>query len=447
MQRFHFISIGGAVMHNMALDMQKKGYIITGSDDDIFEPAKSRLQKAGLLPEKFGWFDDHITADLDGIILGMHARADNPELLKAKSLNIPVYSFPEFIYKESVNKQRIMIGGSHGKTTSTAMLMHIYKTLGRDFDYMVGSQIDGFETMVKLTDSAKEIILEGDEYLTSALNPVPKFHIYKPHLAMLTGIAWDHINVFPTFDIYVQQFEIFLSHLPNGATLAYFKHDEHLAALAQKYTNLNLQPYDTHPHLIENGQTYLLVNDKKIPVHIFGEHNLQNLSGVKILANAQGISDDDFYMAVSSFTGTARRLEKIYEKEDYVVYRDFAHSPSKVLATTEAVKKQFPNRTLIACVELHTYSSLNKEFLSEYKGVLDTADIKVVFFNQHTFEIKKMSPLTDEDIYAFFGNDTLILHDAKSLEAYIQSKPHQQTCLLLMSSGSFDGLDLEGLKR
>ncbi|MBI3233802.1 MAG: peptidoglycan synthetase, partial [Bacteroidetes bacterium] len=328
-----------------------------------------------------------------------------------------------------------------------AMLMHIYKFLGKSFDYMVGSQIDGFETMVKVTNDAPVIILEGDEYLTSALNPVPKFHIYKPHIAMLTGIAWDHINVFPTFENYVEQFDIFLSHLSKGSPMAYFKGDEHLVKLANKYSDLKTIAYDTHQHVIKNGQTFLLHENKEIPVQIFGEHNLQNLSGVKILANEAGITDEEFYAAISSFGGTARRLEKIYDHSDYTIFRDFAHSPSKVTATTEAVKKQFAYRKLIACFELHTYSSLNKDFLNEYAGALDAADTKVVFYNEHTFEIKKMQPLTHEDIYTFFGKDTLIFHTADELLKYIQSQSHNNTCLLLMSSGSFDGLNLEALKK
>lgn len=445
MKQFHFISIGGAVMHNLALDLQRNGNKVTGSDDEIFEPALSRLRNAGLLPEAVGWFPEKIHAGLDGIILGMHARADNPELLRAKELQLKIWSFPEFIYEHSLNKKRIVIGGSHGKTTSTAMLMHLYQSLGYPFDYMVGSLIDGFETMVKISEDAPLVILEGDEYLTSALNPVPKFHIYKPHLAMLTGIAWDHINVFPTFEIYLEQFRIFLKSLTAGSPVAWYAGDLHLQKLMEEFPNLKSIPYDTHPHLVRNGVTYLIHQSREIPIQFFGSHNLQNLSGVKILAMEAGITEDEFYRAIGSFSGTARRLEKVYESPHQAVYRDFAHSPSKVGATVKAVRELFPHRKLTACFELHTYSSLNRDFLPGYDGTLSPADEKVVFFHPHTFEIKKMQPLSDEEVRSFFGDSVRIMHTASELYDYLKPKIDSAENILLMSSGSFDGLDLKSL--
>ncbi|MDZ4759323.1 MAG: Mur ligase family protein [Bacteroidota bacterium] len=442
---YHFISIGGAVMHNMALALHQLGHTITGSDDEIFEPAKSRLANAGLLPNEIGWFPEKVDANLNGVILGMHAKANNPELLKAKELNIPIYSFPQFIYEHAKDKTRVVIGGSHGKTTSTAMLMHVLRETKRDFDYMVGSQLAGFDTMVKLSN-APLTILEGDEYLTSPLDLRPKFHLYFPQIAMLTGIAWDHINVFPTFENYIEQFEIFINQLPDGAPLAYYEGDEHLQALAAKHRGrLRLMPYrelENRPTNIDGYKTIIQTAIGPVGLKIFGQHNLQNLAGVYLLSKELGIGDLEFYQAISTFDGTAKRLELLYDKENTTVYRDFAHSPSKLKATVNAVREQYINRKLTACFELHTYSSLNKDFLKEYQNSMDVADDLIIYYNAHSFEIKKMEPLQKAEVQNAFGTKAIIFDQTADLQNFLQQLDYENRVLLLMSSGSFDGIAL-----
>jgi UDP-N-acetylmuramate: L-alanyl-gamma-D-glutamyl-meso-diaminopimelate ligase len=439
--RFHFIAIGGAVMHNLALELQAHGYEVTGSDDEIFDPAKSRLQAAGLLPEKQGWFEEKIHSELDGIILGMHARADNPELIKAKELGLKIYSFPEFIYHHSRNKKRVVIGGSHGKTTSTAMLMHVLRECNVNFDYLVGSQLSGFDRMVKLSD-APLIVIEGDEYLTSALNPIPKFHLYKPHLAMLTGIAWDHINVFPTFDNYLQQFKIFLNSIEPEGKCFWYGGDTELNTMLTEHTVTN-RSY-TEPEFRGDDQGAVVrLGEKEYQLSVFGRHNLQNAAGVALIAGELGIDEDRFWTAMQSFQGTARRLEKIHDSHNLTVFRDFAHAPSKVKATVQAIREQFSNSYyFIAVFELHTYSSLQPAFLPGYKGTLNLADKALVFIDPHVFELKKM-PLPDvleiqniiENVRVFNNSEMLfneVLHSIGS---------DCKTILLLMSSGSFAGIE------
>jgi len=444
--RFHFIAIGGAVMHNMALELQAHGYEITGSDDEIFDPAKSRLHTAGLLPSKLGWFEERIHPELDGVILGMHARADNPELLKAKELGLKIYSFPEYIFEHSRNKKRVVIGGSHGKTTSTAMLMHVLRECGVDFDYLVGSQLSGFERMVKLSD-APLIVIEGDEYLTSALNPVPKFHWYKPHLAMLTGIAWDHINVFPTFDNYLYQFRIFLNTIEPGGQCFWFGGDVELSQMLTEHAVKN-KPY-SEPEFWSNSKGAVVkAVGKEYPMYIFGRHNLQNAAGVALIAKELGISEDRFWTAMQSFKGTARRLEKIHDSENLTVFRDFAHAPSKVKATVDAVREQFPDHDFTAVLELHTFSSLQPDFLLGYKGTLDAADSALIFLDPHVFELKKMPMPNLKNLKEMLGKvelsdkaDELFCLVEKNL---IKSK---KKVLLLMSSGNYKNLDWADLWR
>jgi len=442
---YHFISIGGAVMHNMALALHQLGQTITGSDDEIFEPAKSRLANVGLLPNEIGWFPEKVHAGLDGVILGMHARANNPELLKAKELGLPIYSFPQFLYEHAKDKTRVVIGGSHGKTTSTAMLMHVLRECKKDFDYMVGSQLAGFDTMVKLSN-APLIILEGDEYLTSPLDLRPKFHLYHPQIAMLTGIAWDHINVFPTIENYIEQFEIFVNQLPDGAPLAYYAGDEHLQALAAKHKDrLKLLPYEeleNKPIDTDGYKTLIQTDIGPVGLKIFGKHNLQNLAGIYLLAKELGVKDLEFYQAIESFEGTAKRLEVLYDKDETTVYRDFAHSPSKLKATVSAVREQYPNRKLTACFELHTYSSLNKDFLKEYEGSMEVADDTIVYYNAHSFEIKKMEPLQKEEVQKAFGAKAKIFDLTADLKNFLEQLDYNNRVLLLMSSGSFDGITL-----
>jgi UDP-N-acetylmuramate: L-alanyl-gamma-D-glutamyl-meso-diaminopimelate ligase len=441
--KIHFIAVGGAVMHNMALAMHKKGFAVTGSDDEIFEPAKSRLEKSGILPENIGWDENKITNEIDAVIVGMHARLDNPELIKAKQLGIKIYSFPEYIYEQSKNKKRIVIGGSHGKTTITAMIMHVLKQLGKDFDYMVGSMLEGFDTMVKLTESAPLIILEGDEYLTSPMDTRPKFHLYMPDIALLSGIAWDHINVFPKFELYKDQFRIFGNLITDGGALIYYCDDKVLSdTVAEIKYSIRKIPYSVPEYQIENGVTYVISGNDKTELQIFGRHNLANLNGARLVCNEIGIKDKDFYKAISSFPGAAKRLELVKKNEKTAVYKDFAHSPSKLKATTEAAKEQYPQRKLIACMELHTFSSLNKNFLEQYKGSMDKADEAFVYYNPTTIEHKRLEFISESEIIEAFGNPNLkVLTDSRILVKELLGKNWDEANLLMMSSGNFDGID------
>ncbi len=440
----HFIAIGGSAMHNLAIALHKKGYKITGSDDEVFEPSKSRLQKYGLLPDGFGWDINNISANLDAVILGMHAREDNPELLKAQELGVKVYSYPEYLYEQTKNKTRVVIGGSHGKTTITSMVMHVLKENNLAFDYMVGANLEGFETMVGLNDDTGIAVFEGDEYLSSPIDRRPKFHLYKPHIALLTGIAWDHINVFPTFENYVQQFEAFVGLVEPGGYLTYFQEDGHIQEIVSGKEGISIEPYITHQYVNKHGKTCLLVEGREIPIHVFGNHNLQNISGAKNICLQLGITERQFYTAISSFKGAGRRLQVLAENEKTIVYQDFAHSPSKLKATTEAVKKQFPERALVACMELHTFSSLKKEFLPQYKHCMDEADVAFVYYNPHTVAHKKLEPITKQQVFESFGKEGLVVTtDSDALFAELQKQDWQNKNLLLMSSGNFDG---KGLK-
>ena len=442
--RIHFIAIGGSAMHNLALALEHKGYVITGSDDVIFEPSKSRLAAKGLLPVAFGWFPEKITSDLDAIVLGMHAKADNPELLKAQELGITIYSYPEFLYEQSKNKTRVVIGGSHGKTTITSMILHVLNFHDIEVDYMVGAQLDGFDRMVHLTEDNDFIVLEGDEYLSSPIDRRPKFHLYQPNIALLSGIAWDHINVFPTFENYVEQFKIFVDSIVNGGSITYNIEDEVVKQVVEASENaIRKLPYTTPEYTVEDGETLLETNEGPMPIEVFGKHNLSNLAGAKWICQNMGVDEEDFYEAIATFSGASKRLEKIAEASTSIAYKDFAHSPSKVAATTNAVKEQYPNRKLIACLELHTYSSFNPEFLKEYKGALDAADEAVIFFLPESVAIKKLEAVTPEQISeAFQRKDLKIFTDAASFHEYLENQSYDNTTLLLMSSGNYGGFDL-----
>tara|TARA_B100000809_G_scaffold266090_2_gene327293 strand:+ start:2810 stop:4171 length:1362 start_codon:yes stop_codon:yes gene_type:complete len=442
--RVHFIAIGGSAMHNLAIALHKKGFNVTGSDDEIFEPSKGRIAKHGLLPDKFGWDDSRITTDLDAVILGMHARIDNPELLKAQELGVKVYSYPEYIYEQSKDKIRVVIGGSHGKTSITSMVLHVLGKCNKKFDYMVGAQLEGFDTMVKLT-GAKIIILEGDEYLSSPIDRRPKFHLYKPNIALISGIAWDHINVFPTFENYVEQFSEFIKMIEKDGKLIYCKADPEVNMLAFTTSNPEIDRigYQTPENVINNGVTSILVEGNEIPLEIFGDHNLQNLNGARLICNELKINDNQFYEAIQDFKGASKRLELITKNDNTAIYKDFAHSPSKLKATTQAVKKQYPERKLIACMELHTFSSLNKEFLQEYKDSMSMADEAYVYYSNHTIEHKKLAAITPEEVKAAFGSENVtIYNDSDALFKMLQAKEWSNKVLLLMSSGNFDGKDL-----
>ncbi|NUM50435.1 MAG: peptidoglycan synthetase [Flavobacteriales bacterium] len=446
--RIHFIAIGGSAMHNLAIALHKKGYEVTGSDDEIFEPSKTRLQQHGLLPSEYGWFPEKLNSSIEAVILGMHARSDNPELLKSQQLGLRIFSYPEYIFEQSKNKTRIVIGGSHGKTTITSMLIHVLKHCNIPFDFMVGAQLQGFDTMVQLSE-APLIVLEGDEYLSSPIDRRPKFHLYKPHIALLSGIAWDHINVFPTFEMYVEQFNLFIETIEKNGTLVYYKEDEVLQKLAHEKSHsdsLKLLPYSTPAYEINNGITYLLHENKRTALEIFGKHNLQNIEGTMQICLKLGISTLDFYSAISSFKGASKRLELINKNETTAVYKDFAHSPSKLKATVAAVKEQYPDRNVIACMELHTFSSLNPAFLNQYQHTMNDADIAFVYYNPHTIEHKKLPPISKEQVKQAFESNTLqVFTNSAELKNTLLTAPKNNTVFLLMTSGNFDGIDLDDL--
>ena len=446
--KVHFIAIGGSAMHNLALALYNKGYQITGSDDTIFEPSKSRLEAKGLLPEQFGWFPEKISDNLDAIVLGMHAKADNPELLKAQDLGLKIYSYPEFLYEQSKHKTRVVIGGSHGKTTITSMILHVMHYHDRDVDYMVGAQLEGFDVMVKLTDDNDFIVLEGDEYLSSPIDRRPKFHLYKPNIALLSGIAWDHINVFPTYENYVEQFSIFVDSIVKGGSINYNEEDAEVKRVVEASANpIRKIAYHTPDYTVEDGETLLETPEGPMPIEIFGKHNLNNLAGAKWICQHMGIDEDDFYEAISTFKGASKRLEKIAESNTSVAFKDFAHSPSKVKATTNAVKEQYQKRTLVACLELHTYSSLNAQFLKEYKGALDAADVAVVFYSPHAVEIKKLDKVSHEQIANAFQREDLIIYtNPEAFKDFLFKQNFDNKALLLMSSGNYGGLDFDAVK-
>lgn len=444
--RIHFIAIGGSAMHNLAIALHKKGFKITGSDDVIFEPASSNLARFGLLPETIGWDPGNITDDLDAIILGMHARIDNPELLRAQELGVPVYSYPEFIYAQSKSKVRVVIGGSHGKTTITSMILHVLRFHEKDFDYLVGAQLAGFDTMVKLSD-APVIIIEGDEYLASPIDRQPKFHLYKGNIGVISGIAWDHVNVFKTFEDYVSQFSKFIDTLVPGSPLIYSADDAVVNdVVAGSNADVLKIPYRVPSHIVRNGVTYLMPDE--IPLQVFGLHNLMNLQAAKEVCKQLGVGSVEFDQAISSFKGAARRLELLFSDKQTHVYKDFAHSPSKLKATIEAVKGQFPDRELVACIELHTFSSLNKEFLSQYAGSMTNADIRIVYIDVKTFLHKQLIPFNQNDVrLAFNDNQVHFFDNISTLRNFLIGLDYQRKNLLLMSSGNFGGLDLVNLAR
>ncbi len=505
--RVHFIAIGGSAMHNLAIALCQKGITVTGSDDEIFDPAKSRLEKYGLLPEEFGWHPERITKDLDAVVLGMHARIDNPELLRAQELGLKIYSYPEYLYEQSKDKLRIVVGGSHGKTTTTAMILHVLAHCGIEADYMVGAQLKGFEVMVRLSHTAKVMVIEGDEYLTSPIDRRPKFHLYKPNVAIITGIEWDHINVFPTFDIYREQFSKFIDLIEpiDGieGTLIYCDEDAevHRVAVENKRTDIQKLPYVCPEHRVENGVTYLLGTQASrlqaagtaafpdaagtaafpdaagtaahpdaagtaahpVPLQVFGHHNLLNLTAARLACRQVGVTDEKFDEAISSFEGASKRLELVKKSDSCAVYKDFAHAPSKLRATIHAMREQYPGRKLVACMELHTFSSLTQEFLQQYRGTMDEADVRCVYFSQHALQLKKLPPLDPEEVKAAFegtpsGTQASRLHaaetaahpvevftDSAAMVAKVKAMDWKDANLLMMSSGNFDGIDFNQL--
>ena len=444
--RVHFIAIGGSVMHQLAIALHRKGYIVTGSDDEIFEPARGNLEREGLLPATIGWQPEKVDAGLDAVILGMHAKADNPELQRAEALKLAIYSFPEYIFQESRDKTRVVIGGSHGKTTTTSMVMTALQSAKRDFDYLVGARLDGFPQSVNITH-APVIVAEGDEYPASTLEKRPKFHFLFPHIAVLTGIAWDHINVFPTFEIYLEQFRIFLDKIEPGGILIYNQTDPVLSRLVAEHQGaFRRAAYGVPAHKIENGITVVTLEGQTGALRVFGEHNLLNLHAAWLVCKELGLNATGFIKGMAGFTGAARRLELLATTPSVSIYRDFAHAPSKVKATIKAVKAQFPDRRVIAVLELHTYSSLNEQFLGEYRGSLEDADSAVVFYSPHALELKRLPPLSEEKIIAGFEKKGLaVMHKKEELAEWLMEQSYKNANLLLMSSGNYDGLDIQAL--
>lgn len=447
--RVHFIAIGGSAMHNLALALQAKGDQVSGSDDVIFEPSKSRLEAVGLLPESFGWFEDKITSDIDMVVLGMHAKEDNPELKKALELGLKVYSYPEFLYEHSKSKTRVVIGGSHGKTTITSMILHVLNFWNKEVDYMVGAQLEGFDRMVHLTDTNEFILLEGDEYLSSPIDRRPKFHLYQPNIALLSGIAWDHINVFPTFEDYKKQFSIFVDQIIDGGTLVYNAEDQVLSEVVlEKDHPIRKIPYHTPSYHLEGTQTYIETEEGDLPLEIFGGHNLNNLAGAQWICQLMGIDPMEFYEAITSFKGASKRLELVLENDQLTIFKDFAHAPSKVVATTNAVKEQYSNSNFISVLELHTYSSLNPEFIVQYKDSLKAADRAIVFFDPHALKIKNMESISHDQIKKAFNDSELeVYDDPQQLAQMLYELQTQNATLLFMSSGNFGGLELTRIGR
>ena len=440
--RIHFIAIGGSAMHNLAIALHKKGYLITGSDDEIFEPSRSRLDKYGLLPENYGWFPEKITKDIDIIILGMHARIDNPELIKAKELDLKIFSYPEYLYEQTKNKTRIVIGGSHGKTTITSMIMHVLKFYNIGFDYMVGANIKGFETMVNLENKNKIAVLEGDEYLSSPIDMTPKFHWYKPHIAVLTGVAWDHINVFPTFENYVEQFEIFTKTIEKNGYLFWFEDDIVLKQINGINPGIKSVPYNKADYFINSeNRSCIKVGNKTFILNIFGDHNLQNANAANLVCQKLDITEEQFWKAMESFEGASKRLQLIKENSYSSFYIDFAHAPSKLKATITALKQKDKERKLIACIELHTFSSLQKNFIPQYKNTMNDANTAIVYFNPDVLKHKKLPEISAEFIKDSFGNNVKVFSDTIELQNYLKNIDIKDTNILMMSSGNFNGIN------
>ncbi|PID93738.1 MAG: peptidoglycan synthetase [Bacteroidetes bacterium] len=440
--QIHFIAIGGAVMHNLAIALKNKGYHITGSDDEIVDPSRSRLLQHGLLPPSFGWHPERITPDLDAVILGMHAREDNPELIKAKALGVKIYSFPEFVYRQTKEKIRVVIGGSHGKTTITAMVIHALKASGLDCDYLVGAQLEGFDLMVKLTEEARVVVIEGDEYLTSPLDRRPKFHLYKPHIALISGIEWDHKNVFPSWEHYKAQFSTFITTIEPRGTLLYCADDAVVKEVVdQDHSPVTKIPYGAPDYVVDGNHTQVHYRGKVFPVQVFGKHNMLNMNGAALIAMQLGVSRQAFYGYMASFSGASRRLERVREEKETVVFRDFAHAPSKVRASVAALREQYPDRQLIAIFELHTFSSLSADFLPFYKDTMAPADVALVCYSPRVIQQKRLAPLSPDQVKAAFGDGVAVVEDMAAIAPFIKEKKHGKSVLLLMSSGNFGGVE------
>lgn len=441
--RVHFIAIGGSIMHNLAIALAKKGYLVSGSDDHIYEPSRTNLEKENLLPEP-GWDPARITEDIDAVVLGMHAKEDNPELKKAQEMGIRIYSYPEFIYEQATEKTRVVIGGSHGKTTITSMIMHVLKSIGREFDYLVGAKLDDFEHMVQLTKDAPLIIIEGDEYLASAVDQRPKFHLYKPHIALISGVAWDHVNAFPTFENYVEQFRLFIETIEPKGTLVYNKEDKTLQELVlEDKSKINKHGYRTPEYTINKGITYMHTHVGEVPLQVFGRHNLSNIAAAFTVCEWLGVERDEFYTAIRKFKGATRRLEYVASDNDSVVYQDFAHTPAKLRASIHALKEQFPDKALVAIIELHTYSSLNEAYLNEYRDTMQEAEYPAVFINREALKQRNAETITETTLKQAFNQPDLVYLDGiDRMKDYLADLSSTGKNLLFMSSGNYGGINL-----
>lgn len=448
MSKYHFIAIGGSAMHSLAIALKENGHQVTGSDDAIFDPSLTQLQKAEICPEQMGWYPEKINKNLDAVIVGMHAKKDNPELLAAQKMGVPLFSYPELIAHYARNKTRVVIAGSHGKTTITAMVLHVLNYHQKSVDYMIGAQLEGFENSVFLSENNEFIILEGDEYLSSPIDLRPKFHHYKPQITLISGIAWDHVNVFKTQADYNRQFEIFIESITAGGVLVFNEEDDTLQKMAGDAQNtIRKEPYSIVDYTISEGVTYLETDEGPIPLAIFGKHNLSNLSGAKWICQLMGVDEDDFYQAISSFKGASKRLERLANGKTSYLFKDFAHAPSKVKATTLAVKEQFPDSKLVACLELHTYSSLDPSFIVHYRNSLEKADLPIVFYDPEALKIKNRPPISPEEIVVAFDLPELrVFTEPQKLKDHLLELDYHQKVLLMMSSGNYGGLDWDALK-
>ncbi|MFT3753033.1 MAG: Mur ligase family protein [Paludibacter sp.] len=450
MQRVHFIAIGGVAMHNLAITICKKNnFEVTGSDEEFTEPVRRRLEEYGLLPDKLGWFPDKINKGLSAVVIGINAKEDNPELIRAKELGLKIYSVPEYLFLQTRSKTRIVVSGSHGKTTVTAMILFVLKNLKIDADYMISSQIEGFDNMVKLTYESRIAVFEGDEFLTSPIDRRPKFHLYKPHIAVLTGIKWDHINVFPTLENYVQQFRKFTELMEVQGRLIYFDGDEQLNKMAETLRrDIVSFAYNTPDHEVRNGVTYLKTRYGEILLQVFGQFNLQNLDAARLACRQIGVTDEQFYSVISEFPGVSNRLEKIAESNETIVYRDFAHSPTQLKATIKAVKNQHPDRKLIACFELQTVTSLTDDFLPQYANCMAGVDVAFVYFNPDTVKQLNLNKISSSQVKAAFGGENLtVFTDPNEMQQSIRALKYENSVLLFMTSGTFDGLNLTGITK
>ena len=442
--KYHFIAIGGSAMHNLALALHDNGNEVTGSDDAIFEPSKSRLEAAGLLPETLGWDTSRIDESIGYVVLGMHAKADNPELKKALEMGIEVISYPELIYRQSEHKTRVVIAGSHGKTTITSMVLHVMNYLSRSVDYLVGAQLEGFDRMVRISDDADFMIIEGDEYLTSPLDLKPKFLWYKPNIALISGISWDHINVFKTEEEYNLQFEKFIESIVAGGSVTYNQLDDTLREMIENSSaTIRKFPYLLPEYEIIDGVTYLETEEGPLPLEVFGNHNLSNLEGARWVCQQLGVDIFDFYEAIATFKGAAKRMQRV-SSGSYEWIKDFAHAPSKVKATAAAVKKQYSTRNVVAILELHTYSSLNPDFIQRYQGTLSSVDEAIVFYDPEALKIKGLPPMSKKKIQIAFARDDLqVFTHLGELESRVKDCFESNSLLLFMSSGNYGGINLK----